>query len=150
MTSRPRTPLIRRVRRIAARVAAGLFAIVVLVGFLRGGARYVYCPMMQAIIDAPCCSGDRHDGDGDGDHEGEAAAVRSRDCCEEHVVAKLPKAAGAGARTVLDAPLVAVLPPQHPRFQPSAMDRLSHFEHENRAGPPSAARHRAELMVFLN
>lgn len=147
MASRTRTPLIRRVRRVAARVAAGLFAVVVLVGFLRGGARYFYCPMMQAIIEAPCCPGDRHV---DHDHEGEAAEVRSRDCCEAHVVAKLPKAAVVGAPMVLDAPLVGLLPPQIARFQGSAMLGSSHFDHENRAGPPTAARHRAELMVFLN
>ena len=155
MTSRRRLPLSLRVRRFAARVAAGVVTIVVLVGLLRGGARYFYCPMMHAVIDAPCCPGDGQAGleSLDQRHDGETAELRARDCCEEHVLAKLPKAAAGAAPLSLHAPLLALVPPEGPRLNRlhlRSMVWASHFEHDNRAGPPSAARHRAELMVFLN
>jgi len=146
MQSRPRSPISRRARRVAARVAAGILAVIVLVGVLRGGARYFYCPMMQTIIDAPCCPGDGHPDD----ERATAAEARSRDCCEAHTLRTLPSGAVASAPTPCDAPLLAVLPRVTALSHPLSTVADPRFEREDRAGPASTARHRAELMAFLN
>lgn len=145
MARRWRNPLRRGARRLWLRIAAGVLAMAMLVGLLRGGARYFYCPMMRAVIDAPCCA-DRHAG---ADFD-ETLELRSRGCCEEHVVGKLPSGAVAAARVPCDAPLLAVLPPVTALSHPLSTLDTSRFEHQNRAGPASTARHRAALMVFLN
>lgn len=133
-------------RRAAAAVAAALLAVVVLVGVMRAGARYFYCPMMRVVIDAPCCAGDgRNDEDLTGSVE-----VRSRDCCEERVLGKLPSGAVTCPPAIVDAPLLAVVPPVTVASRALPVARPSRFEHEGRAGPRASARHRAELMVFLN
>lgn len=138
--------ILRRVRRAVAPIAAALLAIVVLVGVTRAGARYFYCPMMRAVIDAPCCEGDERSEEDQTD----SVEVRSQDCCEEHVLAKLPSGAASHAPPMLDAPLLAVSPPVTVTSRALAVAVPSRFEHENRAGPSWSARHRAELMVFLN
>jgi hypothetical protein len=134
------------VRALLAHVAAALVAVVVLVGVLRAGTRYSYCPSMQRVIDVPCCAGDRR-----GHHEDAAEMqVRSRDCCEQHVIAKLPSAAGTSVAPHLAAPArvtALAAPTAHPR-QTGLHARLR-FDHEGRAGPMATARHRAERMVSL-
>jgi hypothetical protein len=140
-------------REPLARLAAALVALVVLVGVLRAGASYVYCPIMQQITEASCCAGDR---DSDDDATGApiaevGAEVRSRDCCEHHVLGKLPKTAAASFPTpLLATPLVAVLPAPSVELVAVVSNPTAHFEHEGRAGPRAAARHRAELMVSLS
>lgn len=135
-----------RGRAVLVRIAATLVAAVMLVGLLRAGASYFYCPAMEMVTDAPCCPGDRRAA-----HEEEdIAQLRARDCCEEHVVAKLPSAGGTSGPPHLTAPSLvdvhAVPKVKLPWAAPTAACR---FDHEGRAGPVATARHRAELMVSL-
>lgn len=136
-----------RGRAWLARVAAAVVAVVMLVGVLRAGARYVYCPSMERVIDAPCCAGDRHRG-----HEGEPAAeLRSRDCCEQRVLGRLPASAStADPPQPLAAPLVGTVPAPSEAEGAIVDVTRSRFERECRAGPMALLRHRAELMVALN
>lgn len=137
----------RRSPAFLTRVGAAVVAVVMLVGVLRAGASYVYCPMMKIVMDAPCCSGDRR-----AEHEAsDAAQLGARDCCEHHILARLPSAGATSAPPhLLAAPLVAVLPA--PTLDPhrSAPDARVRFDHEGRAGPMASARHCAELMVSLS
>jgi hypothetical protein len=134
-----------------ARVGAALVALVVLFGMLRAGASYVYCPIMQQITEASCCAGDREDDAAAASLDAMRAEVRSRDCCEHHVLGELPKGAAPSVPTLLLAtPLVAVLPAPSVEVTFAASNPAAHFEHEGRAGPRAAARHRAELMVSLS
>ncbi len=134
--------------RVVARAFAALVAFVTLVAMLRAGSSYVYCPSMQRVMDAPCCSSDHP-----AEHEGDCAIseLRSRDCCEHHVLGRLPSVGSLGAPPhLLAAPVLAVLPAPTLfaiRGAPVASARL---DHEGRAGPRVAARHRAQLMVSLN
>ena len=132
---------------MCARLAAGLVALVVLLGVLRGGARYFYCPMMDAVIDAPCCGADGHAGVG---ADRDALELRSLGCCEEHVIGKLPSAALFAPAAPLETPLLALVPPPTTLLAGSARGAGARFDHDNRAGPASTRRHRAECMVFLN
>jgi hypothetical protein len=129
------------------RVAAPLVAVVMLLGVMRAGARYVYCPSMQMVTDAPCCAGDRR-----AQHEAaNTMQLRSRDCCEQHVFARLPPATGVSAAPHLfAAPLIAVLPAPAADLESMGPNARPRFDHEGRAGPIALARHRAELMVSLN
>ena len=128
-----------------ARLAAAFVAVAMLVGVLRAGATYVYCPSMDRVMDAPCCAGDRrahHDDTG-------PAQLRSRDCCEQHVLAKLPTAGITSPAPHLATPtLVPAVATPGPDPRRPVADVLLRFDHEGRAGPAVAARHRAELMVF--
>jgi hypothetical protein len=126
---------------------AALVALITLLAVLRAGSSYSYCPSMQRVTDGPCCADD-HPADLD---EAAAVQLRSRDCCESHVLGKLPSVGAiASAPYLLASPIIAVLPA--PTFEewsraPIASARL---DHEGRAGPVASARHRAELMVFLS
>ena len=139
----------RRARAWLARAASVIVAFVMLVGVLRAGSRYVYCPSMQRVIDAPCCAGDRHAAHGEDDV---VIELRSRDCCEQHVLGKLPAVAGGAVATpqAFAAPLLATLPA--PPFATNALlvAVRARVEGDCRAGPIASARHRAELMVALN
>ena len=134
---------------LAARALAALVAFVTLVAVLRSGGSYVYCPSMQRVMDAPCCSGDSqgaHDDDGD-----TATELRSRDCCEQHVLGSLPPVGSLGAQPqLLASPIVAVLPAPTVACHRSAPTAALRLHHEGRAGPMVSARRRAELMVSLN
>ena len=136
-----------RMGQLARSVAALAGAVVLLVALFRGGARYVYCPAMQAVMDAPCCGADDEDR---ADHADETASVRSPDCCERHVQSHVPAAASPASKLLVDAPLLSALPPVaevHRERRDAAPLRVAHYE---RAGPRPAAQRRAELMVFLN
>jgi hypothetical protein len=140
----------RRVRAWLGRAASALVAVVMLVGVLRAGSRYVYCPSMQRIIDAPCCAGDGHRRHGDDEAKVE---LRSRDCCEQHVLGKLPAVVGGGAGQApqaFAAPLLATLPPPAVDTKTTLVAVRARVEGGCRAGPMASARRRAELMVALN
>jgi hypothetical protein len=125
---------------------------------LRSGASYFYCPSMKLVADAPCCDGDRHSHDAATDDLDRSAPsndvtleVRSRDCCEQHFIAKLP-AIGEAARApiALAPPLVATLPAPSAGPSTNVASLAPRTFTECRAGPIALARHRAELMVALN
>lgn len=137
-----------RPRRGLLRVAALLATVTMLIGVVRAGGRYFYCPMMHVVIDAPCCAGDRRSSSDE--DRADSVEMRSSDCCEEHVLRKLPSGAVSPAPPVFDAPLVAVISAVAVTYHAPPEVTRSRFDHENRAGPASTARHRAELMVFLN
>ncbi len=129
-----------------ARALAALVALVTLLAMLRAGSSYVYCPSMQRVTDASCCSGEPHADDEDAC----AVQLRSRDCCEHHVLGKLPSVGTtAGAPLLLASPLLAVLPAPTVEARGTAPRASACLHHEGRAGPVAAARHRAELMVSL-
>jgi hypothetical protein len=148
MGSRAKRDLMaRRMRAWLARVASIVVAVVMLVGVLRAGSRYVYCPSMNMVTDAPCCAGDRHHRDDDDS----TSELRSRDCCEQHVLGKLPAVGTtAHAPQPFAAPLLAILPAPAVDTSTSLVAPRARFERECRAGPIALARHRAELMVALN
>jgi hypothetical protein len=133
--------------RVAPRLLTAFVALVTLLAVLRAGSSYSYCPSMQRVTDGPCCSDDQEVDD-------DAVSVvelRSRDCCESHVLAKLPSVGStASPPHLLASPVLAVLPA--PTFEAAcgAPIATARFEHEGRAGPAASARHRAELMVFLS
>lgn len=142
-----------RKRRIAARLRVALVrlataavALATLFGVLRAGASYVYCPMMDRISDAPCCAADR-------EHHSETIGpeLRTPDCCEHRVLAKLPPSGSVAKPTPsVAAPLVATVPVP-PEVVATALPLVrGRVEYEGRAGPIARSRHRAELMVFLN
>lgn len=134
-----------RLRVALVRLATAAVALVTLFGVLRAGASYVYCPMMERISDAPCCAADR------AQHSRmEAPELRAPDCCEHHLLAKLPPS-GSTAKPApsFAAPFLAMVPvPVEVRAGSLPFTR-GRFEHEGRAGPIARSRHRAELMVFL-
>jgi hypothetical protein len=136
-----------RVAHVAPRLLAAFVALVTLLAVLRAGSSYVYCPSMQRVTDGPCCADDRHV-----EHdEATAAELRSRDCCESHVLGKLPAVGStASAPHLLAAPVLAVLPAATVVDHRSAPLASARLDHEGRAGPVASARHRAELMVFLS
>ncbi|MBX3233552.1 MAG: hypothetical protein KIT84_11150 [Labilithrix sp.] len=142
-----------RKRRIAARLrvafvrlATTALALATLFGVLRAGATYVYCPMMERISDAPCCAADR-------EHHSEKTGpeLRTPDCCEHRVVAKLPPGGSVAKPTPsVTAPLLATVPVPAEVVATALPLVRGRVEHEGRAGPIVRSRHRAELMVFLN
>jgi hypothetical protein len=147
MSPRVLTRTARRLRGLVGPALAAVLALVMLVGVMRAGARYFYCPTMHMVIDRPCCAGD-----GDprrADEDAFVAEVRSRDCCEEHVLGKLPSAAVSSATPLADVPLLAVVAPLFVPVRALPLAAPSRFEHDTRAGPKALARHRAELMAFL-
>lgn len=134
-------------RSVATRLSAIVLAVCVLVGTVRSGSRYFYCPTMHMVMDAPCCGGDRPTLD---EQEPSALEARSRDCCEEHRLGTLPPGGIATSPDPLNAPLLGVLPAVAVHHRAQSWAPEERFEHQNRAGPKASARHRAELMVFLN
>lgn len=140
--------ILRRARRCGLRLVAAVVTVIMLVGVLRAGASYFYCPEMGSVAPAPCCS----HGSGSHDETG-AAELRGAGCCEEHVLAGLPSAATASVTPdLLSAPLVAVLPALSAMVPELGAPPEGRFAYDGRAGPTAIAlaRHRAELMVSLN
>jgi hypothetical protein len=77
--------------------------------------------------------------------------LRSRDCCEHHVLGRLPSVGSLGAPPLLmTSPVLAVLPAPTADGHGTAPIAVLRLDHEGRAGPKVSARHRAELMVSLN
>ncbi len=140
-----RSVTVRHMRAYLSRVAAGVLALVLLVGVLRAGGRYTYCPAMDRVLDAPCCAAEAHDAHELGVH------LREPDCCEEHVFGKLPMVVDAAdSHAELAAPLVGVIPPVPDKLRIVGAVRNARFDRESRAGPIALLRHRSESMVALN
>jgi hypothetical protein len=130
---------VRRVRREGARLLAVVVGFALVVGILRGGSHYFYCPFMDAVVTDHCCSESR----------GNADTFTAPDCCETETIGTLPSASGVTPWPELPAlPLVAVLSPcESPGREnlSSAMRAVS-----EPTGPPMrAAQRAARLMVFL-
>ena len=127
-------------RREAARLLAVVVGFALVVGILRGGSHYLYCPFMDVVVTEHCCSGSR----------GNAGAITAPDCCETETVGTLPSASGVTPWPELPALLlIAVLSP----FEPAGRENLSSATRaviEPTGPPPMRAPQRAaRLMVFL-
>ena len=75
---------IQRARREGARLLALVVGFALVVGILRGGSHYLYCPFMDVVVTEHCCSGSR----------GEAGTITAPDCCEAETIGTLPSASG--------------------------------------------------------
>jgi hypothetical protein len=135
----------RFVRSELSRLAAIALAVTFVLGVVRAGARYFYCPIMDAVVSAHCCP--RADAD-----RTESPALVDDECCDVRTNAALPAGtAAAPAPELAAAPLLALLP------APSALDAgtrvvASHAMHAYRTGPPAIAHARervARSMVAL-
>lgn len=135
----------RSARALARRGGALLAAIVLLVGVLRAGASYFYCPMMQATFDAPCCDRGHHD---EGDDDG-APGIDHAACCEGKRLGALPTSERLHeSEPVATAPITGVTPAvpaalDGPLARPAARDL-----YPARAGPQRASARRATLMIW--
>ena len=143
---RRRSATIRLVRAIAARLGAITVAFVLLVGVLRSGKSYFFCPMMTAVFDAPCCGGDEH---GD-DHDDRVSEVRAPDCCQAKRIGNMPSSALSSVPDVFPSPCVAVLPARDGADAFDVGASTVGYTQPARAGPRSANERRAELMVWLS
>ncbi|MFO0739588.1 MAG: hypothetical protein U0270_27060 [Labilithrix sp.] len=137
-----RRALLHSLRAIVARSGVLVVAAVLLLGVLRSGARYVYCPMMNAVVAASCC--DR----GEAHYEG-TPAVEGSDCCQQRRTAAMPASGTAPAEIDFgDVPSTPIATPAWlERAGPRAAGALR-FNHPARAGPISARKRRAQLMIW--
>jgi hypothetical protein len=138
----PRLPSARRIlRREAARGAALLLGFALVIGVLRSGSRYLYCPFMGAVVREHCCSTAPPERE---------STVEQPDCCESRTLGAMPATRAAAPRSELtSAPLLTVLAPAPilqvvsnavlPKRLPAGGSGLS----------PPPARRPARLMVFL-
>ena len=131
----------RKLRALAARVASFVATMVLLVGVVRSGARYFYCPMMNVAMEDSCCASAAH-------RAGDAPAIETPDCCQAKRLGTLPSSAGVASLELHAAPLAAMLPP----FDVAALARRRHADfalgHDARAGPSSPARERSLFMIY--
>jgi len=155
VSSRRRAPAARRATHergaLQARARAGslLLALVLLFGVLRGGARYFYCPQMDATLASSCCERVAHGDEGEHADASDAPSVDEPDCCKARRVATLPAMHGASAPPHLDVmPRVAILAPFDLARASRERSAIACFLPSARAGPPSAAERRAHLMVW--
>jgi hypothetical protein len=132
-----------RLRFLRVRVLAVVVALVTLLGVLRSGAAYFYCPMMGMSSGTACCEG-RHERREDAPEP----AVENSHCCESRRLGTLPSAAGTSAVDLGVAPIAAVLPPLPPRAVPMLGRTAEAPVHRVRAGPAPPARQRASLMTW--
>lgn len=119
-------------------------ALILLVGIARSGARYFYCPIMGATFERSCCAPAEHDSTDPRDD----ASVGASECCETRHVGSLPTADAASALELRAVPFEAIEPPLS--SIPIAREDLDNerLTHPARAGPPSAAERRAQLMIW--
>jgi len=135
---RVRRPLARTVLRGVRRFAALVLGVVLVACLLRGGARYLFCSMVDAVVDETCCS-PTHDAD---------VALRAPDCCQTKTVGVLPSAhASAPAPHVAPAPVLASLPPVSEPCRGALVARASFVREPT--GPPLPSQRPARSMVFL-
>jgi hypothetical protein len=136
---RVRRPLARTIVRGVRRLAALVLGAALLACLLRGGGRYLFCPMVDAVVDETCCA-PPHD---------TAATLRAPDCCQTRTIGVLPCAPWlAPAPHVAPAPVLASLPAVHepPRGPLGAREP---FGSEPTGPPPCPSQRSAWLMVFL-
>lgn len=135
-------------RIFATRTVLVVAALTILLGVVRGGSRFFYCPVMHLAFDAPCCSPER----GDELAETGAPAVEAPDCCQERHQRAMPATSVASAShgDVAPAPCVAIMTTAELAASRGAPSAALGHRPPVRAGPspPSARERRAELMVF--
>jgi hypothetical protein len=125
------------------RLLATVVALITLLGVLRSGAAYFYCPMMGMSSGAACCQGtlERRE-------EAPEPAVEDTHCCESRRLGTLPSASGTSGVELAVAPIAAVLPPLPTRAVPIAARSAKAPVERVRAGPAPPARQRASLMTW--
>ena len=126
--------LARALRRVGARFVAAMLGLALLVGVLRGGSHYFYCPLMGAVTSEHCCEVSRSD----------ASTVQVADCCEVRTIGTIPAASAvAPSPELAGAPLLAVLSPLHDHLSTGAIVAPSKRVGIERTGPPPLAIQRA-------
>jgi hypothetical protein len=133
-------------RRLGRTLLAALTAAVLLVGTLRAGSRYFTCDLMGMVSEAPCCAACPHRTS----TKQVQAEVRAADCCEQHVVGRLPAVATSdGNVSTPPAPMFAVFEPTLP--MPSVIaEAHGRVLASAQTGPPRAlASQRSRSMVRL-
>ncbi|HEY1694325.1 MAG TPA: hypothetical protein VGG39_19280 [Polyangiaceae bacterium] len=119
-----------------------LLGVSLVVGVLRGGSHYFYCPFMDVVVTEHCCTGARA--------RDRATTVEAPDCCEARTIGVLPSAGslppGPG---IAAASCVAVLPTV--QGVAAVATRIPvRFTVSSTGPPPSTGAQRvARLMVFL-
>jgi len=132
------------------RISTLLVALTLLAGFLRAGAQYFYCPMMNVVVATHCCA--TRSGDELGERNELSPAIELPDCCERRQAAALPAMDSTVQATVVaPAPFTSILDPTpHPTLR-SALGSGA-MRATQRAGPPdvgSGVKRAVRLQVFL-
>src|SRR5579859_6652576 len=136
-------------RRLAVALASLLTAFALVCGFAHANGRYFYCEAMGLMATDPCASAASRDVR-DASPESEARRGHT-DCCEIMRLPSLPQGTASASPAVPPPGLVAVVPAAvlsdvaPVALRPRAALALSRW----RAPPRSAARERAQQMVFL-
>jgi hypothetical protein len=130
-------------RRIVRAALALTAALVLLVGVVRANARYLYCPMMNAIVSHTCCASPSV-----GEASGEPA-VQAPDCCETMQLGALPSAAGVPSHEASTSPLVATLPSCVATSSHALRVRSGRSLETLHRATPKRGEARARTMVFL-
>ena len=90
----------RAARRALGRAFALVAITALIVGLVRANARYFYCPLMDSVASASCCT-ETHDRSAE-------PTIDQSDCCETHRIASVPQGAAVASPPVVpDAPFVA-------------------------------------------
>ena len=128
-------------RREASRLAAIMLGFAFILGVLRGGSHYLYCPFMNEVVTEHCCATPQ-----DG-----ASTIEAPDCCQANTIGTLPSAASVTEPPVVPvAPRVAVLPAVLPLGNDASLAPPTRLGFEPTGPPPrSPAERTAHLMVFL-
>lgn len=149
LSRRRRVALVKALAGPARSFVLVIAAAALIATMVRGGARYFFCPPMQAVMDAPCCGADANHA-ADGEDADDASSVRAPDCCQERRYGTLPAFAGASAAAPPPmSAVVAVLPATDLSLSVGFVPVRARVAHPVRAGPPRyASERRAELMVF--
>jgi|HubBroStandDraft_4_1064222.scaffolds.fasta_scaffold672353_1 hypothetical protein len=130
--------LARALRRVGARFVAVVLGLALIVGVLRGGSHYFYCPFMGAVASEHCCEGSR----------GDASTVQVADCCEVRTIGTIPAASTvAPSPELAGAPLLAVLSPLQDLSTGSIVAPAKRVGIERTGPPPLAAQRAIRSMV---
>jgi hypothetical protein len=131
----------RAIRGASAPVMAFGLLLAFIVGLVRGGSHYLYCPFMDVVVAEHCCA----------DARGALPSAQTPDCCELRTIGALPTSARVPtARAIPVAPVVAMLPAVRDLTR-SVVARPSSSTSVRQTGPPplEGTRRAARLMVFL-
>ena len=133
-------------RFLASRAVLVIAAMTILLGVLRGGTRFFYCPMTHLAFDEPPCTAPHGEAD-----VTDGPRLELPECCEEKWRAVTPRASSPSIAETAIAPasVVALLPAAQLDITRRSLAQPMRFWHAVRAGPPPlASERRAQLMVF--